>query len=102
MGRDFGEPDRRFDRLDLTEERPEAAELVMPPMLEEPCGLRRHLPLAGRQAAPRVNLPAHFVDDGREVVRLLLRRKAPALVEVQFLLPASAPLFRLRDRRDEL
>ena len=39
---------------------------------------------------------------GREVVRLLLRRKASALVEVQLLLTAPAPLLRLRDRGDEL
>ena len=56
MRRDFGEPDRRFDRLDLTEERSDAAELVMSPVLKESCRLRRHLPLAGRQIAPRVDL----------------------------------------------
>ena len=35
-------------------------------------------------------------------VRLLLRREAFAFVEVQFLLTAPKPLFRLRDRCDEL
>ena len=102
MRRDFGKPDRRFDRLDLTEERPDAAEFVMPPVLQESCRLRRHLPLAGRQIAPRVDLRADFIDDRCEVVRLLLRRKAFAFVEVQLLLTAPAPLFRLRDRCDEL
>ena len=101
MRRDFGKPDRRFDRLDLTEERTDAAELVMSPVLEKSRRLRRHLPLAGRQVAPRVDLPAHLVDDRREVVGLLLRRKALALVEVQFLLTAPTPLLGLRNRRDE-
>ena len=63
MRRDFGEPDRRFDRLDLTEERPDAAELVVSPVLEESRRLRRHLPLAGRQVAPGVDLAADLVDD---------------------------------------
>src|SRR6266581_5474685 len=102
MRRDFGEPDRRFDRLDLTEEWSDAAELVMSPMVEEPCGLWRHLPLALGQIAPGVDLPANFIDDRGEVVRLLLGRKAFALVEVQLLLMTTASLFRLRDRRDEL
>ena len=70
--------------------------------VEKPCGLRRHLPLAGRQVAPRVDLRANFIDDRCEVVRLFLRRKAFAFVEVQLLLTAPAPLFRLRDRCDEL
>src|SRR6266545_4200278 len=102
MRRDFGEPDRRFDGLDLTEERSNAAELVIPPVVEESCRFRSYLPLACRQIAPRVDLPTNFIDDRREVVRLLLRRKALALVEVELLLTAPAPLFGLRDRRDEL
>ena len=53
LGRDLGEPDGRFHRLDLAEERADAAELVMPPVLEQPGGLRRDLPLTGiGQAAP--------------------------------------------------
>jgi hypothetical protein len=45
-----------------------------------------------------------LVDDRREVVLLLLRREALALVEdhLLLLLPAPFALLRLRDRRDEL
>ena len=46
LRRDLGQPDRRFDRLDLAEERADAAELVMPPVLEQARRLRRDLPLA--------------------------------------------------------
>ena len=102
MRRDFGEPDRRFNRLDLTEERPDAAELVMPPVVQESCGLRRHLPLASRQIAPGVDLRANFVDDRGEVVCLLLGRQAFAFIEVKLLLAAPAPLLRLGYGRDEL
>src|SRR6266849_5638509 len=102
MRRDFGEPDRRFDRLDLTEKRSDPAELVMPPVLEQSCRLGCDLPLAYRQIAPRVYLRANFIDDRCEVVRLLLRRKALAFVEVKFLLTAAAPLLRLGYGRYEL
>ena len=47
LRRDLGQPDRGLDRLDLAEERADAAELVVPPMLEEARRFRRHLPLAG-------------------------------------------------------
>ena len=63
MRRDLGQPDRGLDRFDLAEERADAAELVMPPVLEQSRRLRRHLPLAGRQVAPRVDLAADLVDD---------------------------------------
>ena len=51
--RDLGEPDRGLDRLDLAEERPDAAELVVPPVLEQARGLGRHLPLARRAGRAR-------------------------------------------------
>jgi hypothetical protein len=38
---DLGEPDRGLDRLDLAEKRAEVLELVVPPMLQQPSGLRR-------------------------------------------------------------
>src|SRR5437899_1791630 len=95
MRRDFGEPDRRFHCFDLAEERSHAAELVMSPVLEQSCRLGRDLPLACRQIAPCVDLRANLIDDRREVVRLLLRRKALALVKVKFLLTAPTALLRL-------
>ena len=53
-------------------------------------------------ATSDVDLRANFIDDRCQVVRLFLRRKAFAFVEVQLLLTAPAPLFRFRDRCDEL
>ena len=47
LRRDFVQPDRGLGGFDLAEEGAEALELVMAPMLEEPGGLRRHLPLRG-------------------------------------------------------
>ena len=54
LGRDFGQPDGRLGRLDLAEERADAAELVMPPVLEQARRLGRDLPLALGQFAPLV------------------------------------------------
>ena len=104
LRRDLGQPDRRFHRFDLAEERADAAELVMPPMLEQPGRLRRDLPLAGiGQGAPRVHVAAHLVDDRGRVVLLLLGREPLAFVEDDFLLRGDLlALLRLRDRRDEL
>ena len=82
LRRDLGQPDGRLDRLDLAEERADAAELVMPPVLEQARRLRRDLPLVGiRQCPPLVHVLAHLVDDRGGVVLLLLRREALALVE---------------------
>jgi len=53
IGGHLGEPDRRLDRLDLTEERLKFLESMMAPVVEQPGGLRRHVPLFGvRQVAP--------------------------------------------------
>ena len=82
LRRDLGQPDRRLDRLDLAEERPHAAELVVPPVLQQPGCLRGDLPLAGvRQLPPCVHVAADLVDDRGRIVLLLLGREALALVE---------------------
>ena len=102
LRRDLGQPDRGFDRLDLAEERADAAELVMPPVLQEPRRFRRDLPLIGiGQRPPRVDVAADFVDDRSRVVLLLLRRKPLAFVEHESRLRGGFALLRLRDRRDE-
>ena len=90
LRRDLGQPDRRFDRLDLTEERPDAAELVMPPVLEQPRGLRRHLPLARFGSLRHVSTCARtsLMIEVRSYC-LLLRRQAFAFVEDQLLLTAA-------------
>ena len=73
--RDFGQPDRRLDRLDLTEEWADVLELVMPPMLEQPGGLGGYLPLIGvGQVAPVFDIAPDFVDDRGGVVFLLFGR----------------------------
>ena len=70
---DLGEPDRGFHRLHLAEERPDTAELVMAPMLQQAGRLRRDLPLIGiRQGTPGIYMTAHFIDDRRGVVLLFL------------------------------
>lgn len=95
MRRDFCDPDRCLDSLHLAEEGSHAAKLVMSPVLEQACGLWRHLPLAGRQSTPGVDLVADLVDDRGQVVSLTLRRQSLAFVEHQLLLAAPAPLLRL-------
>ena len=102
LRRDLGQPDGGLDRLDLAEERTDAAELVMPPVLEEARRLRRHLPLVRiGQGTPRVHVAADLVDDRGRVVLLLLGRKPLAFVEYESLLCRGLALLRLRDRRDE-
>ena len=104
LRRDLGQPDRRLHRFDLAEERADAAELVMPPVLEQAGRFRRDLPLAGiGQGAPVVHMAAHLVDDRGGIVLLLGCRKPLALVENNLLLLSWAlSLLRLGDRRDEL
>ena len=58
MRRDLSQPDGRLDRLDLAEERANVAELVMPPVLQEPRGLRRDL-RRRRQTSPLVDVLAN-------------------------------------------
>ena len=71
LRRHLGEPDGGLDRLDLAEEGPDAAETVMPPVLQQAGGFRGHAPLVGvGEAAPGIDLPAYLVDDDRKVVLL--------------------------------
>ena len=44
MRRDFGKPDGSLNRFDLTEERADSCEVMMPPMLKQAGGFRRNLP----------------------------------------------------------
>jgi hypothetical protein len=82
---DLGEPDRGLDRIDLAEERPQVLELMMPPMLQEARGRRRHLPLVRvRQVAPVFDIAPDLVDDRGRVVFLLRCREAMAAVEYEF------------------
>jgi hypothetical protein len=103
LRRDLGQPDRCLDGFDLAEEGPEAAERVMAPVLQQPGGLRRHVPLARvGQLAPDIHALPQLIDDRRRVVLLLLGREPFALVEDNVALGRGPlPLFRLGDRRDE-
>ena len=69
--RDFGQPDRRFCRLDLTEEWPDIIKFMMPPMLEKTRRFRSHLPLVRiRQRTPGIDVIAYLVDDRGRIVLL--------------------------------
>jgi hypothetical protein len=52
LRRDLGEPDGGLGGIHLTEERADAAELVVPPVIEKTGGLRRDLPLTGIGKSP--------------------------------------------------
>ncbi len=63
LGGDFGQPDGRFDRFDLAEERSHALKLVMAPVLQQACRFRGYLPLLRiGQRAPRVDVATQLVD----------------------------------------
>ena len=103
LGCDLGEPDRGFDGLDLAVERADVVKAVVAPVLQQPRGLGRDLPLiGGRQVSPRLHVGADFIDDGRRVVFLLFCRKTIAGSKHKFrLVPGlSAPL-RFWNRRDQ-
>ena len=104
LRRDFGEPDGGFSSLDLAEEGPHTAELVVAPVLQQTCRLGRDLPLAGvGQAAPCVNRLADLVDDGGGGVLLGLSREVQPLVKHYFaLLGIPLALFGLWDGGNEL
>jgi len=74
LGGNLGQPDRGFDCFHLTEERADAAELVMAPVLQQAGRFRRDLPLVGvGQGTPEIHMAAHLINDRRGVVLLLLR-----------------------------
>ena len=72
-GSNFGEPDESFHSLDLAEERAKIAEVVLPPMQEQPGRLRRDAPVVGAgDVPPLVNTPPDLVHGGGNIVLLLL------------------------------
>jgi hypothetical protein len=84
---DLGEPNGGFNRFHLAEEGPDVAELVMPPMLEQPGSFGRDVPVIWiRQGAPLIDLLPNGVDNGCMVVLLCLCRKPLALTEHDLLL----------------
>ena len=73
---DFGKPDSGFRGFHLKEERADATELVVTPVLEQARRFRRHLPLAGTgQCPPLIHALPNLVDNRRGIVLLGLGRK---------------------------
>ena len=102
---DLGQPDRGFHRLHLAEERADAAELVMSPVLEQTRRLRRDLPLIG------IGQGRHWSTCWRTSLMIEVGSYCCSFVESP--LPfveddlllvggGTLALLRLRDRRDEL
>jgi hypothetical protein len=61
---DFGQPNRRLHSFNLAEERSEAAEFVVAPVLKESFRLGRHQPVIGvREFPPLIHLIAKIVDN---------------------------------------
>ena len=104
-GADLGQPDRGFHRLDLAEKRTDAAELVMPPVLQQARGFWCDAPVVGAlDAAPLVHLLADGVDHGRGFfVFLGLGGKSGIVVEQKRgLCRLALALLGLGDGGDEL
>jgi len=95
---------QRVPGFDLTEERPDAVEPVMPPVLQQAGGFGRDLPAIWiGDPSPLIYLMTQFIDDGGGVVLLLLGGKPLAFVEDQLLLLGrSLTFFGLWNRGDEL
>ncbi|WP_206214320.1 hypothetical protein [Desulfovibrio sp. ZJ369] len=71
-GSDLRQPDGSFHRFQLAEERPDAAELVMPPVLQQAGCFRRDLPAFGiREIAPCRDDAAQFVDARGQLIFLI-------------------------------
>ena len=71
-------------RLDLTEERADVAELVVPPVVEQPRGLRRDPPLGAGQRAPFADAVAHALDHPHQLILLSVFVGGPvSIIETQ-------------------
>ena len=102
VGRDLGQPDGGFHRLDLAEKGADGLKGVVSPVLEQPGGFRGNLPGGGvRPAAPGIDLAAQVVDDRDGIV--LLTALGEGVVHKELLLHALAlVLLRLGDGDHEL
>jgi hypothetical protein len=102
LGSDLRQPDDRLHGLDLAEEGADVLEVVMPPVLEQAGGRRRHAPLALGQLPPALDALADVVDDGLGVVLLRLGGAGLALVEDDLLLGLGLALLGFGNRGEEL
>ena len=100
-GGNLGQPDHGLHRFDLTEERADVAELVVPPVFQEPRGLRGDPPLGAGQLAPLVHAVAHALYHPHQLILLSVFVGRPAgIIETQFGL-VQALLAGGGDRGDE-
>ena len=100
-GGNLGQPDHGLYRFDLTEERADVAELVVPPVVEQPRGLRRDPPLGARQPAPCADAVAHALDHPHQLILLSVFVGGPvSIIKTQLDLP-RALLAGGGDRGDE-
>ena len=91
-GCNLGKPDESFHSLNLAEEGAIVAEVVLPPVQEQPGGLRCNPPVVGAgNGPPLVNMPANLVHGGSDVVLLLLGGQAQSFVDDKLLLSAPGP-----------
>jgi len=97
-GSDLGQPDHRFDGLELAEKRPAVSKIMLAPMLQQPRRFPGHLPIAAGQFAPSGDLGAHLVDDRQRVVELAVTSEAAFDFGGQLELPRPAALARLGNR----
>ena len=78
-------------RLDLTEERADVAELVVSPVVEQPCGLGRDPPPGARQPARSADAVAHALDHPHQLILLSVFVGRPvSIIETQLDLPRCA------------
>ena len=102
MWRDLGQPNSRFDRLNLTKERTDAAKFVVPPMLKQARCFWRYTPvIRDWQTPPLVNLVANCIDNGRMVILLAWPLKAPSPHQTPVQSDFASALLRLWDWGDE-
>ena len=100
-GGNLGQPDHRLYRFDLTEERTDVAELVVPPVVQQPRGLGGDPPLGAGQPAPLVYAVAHALDHPHQLILLPVVVRRPAgIIETQLGL-VQALLAGGGDRGDE-
>lgn len=100
---DFSEPNRGFNRFDLTEKGTNADKAMIAPMFQEAGCFGADLPLGFWQGAPLGDVAADFVDNRRGIILLFLGGKASPLIEYYFLLSRRVlVLLRLGDWREKV
>jgi hypothetical protein len=101
LGSNFGQPDGGFHRFDLTEERPQTAEFMVPTMFQQLRRRRSDLPqVRVRLGTPHLDMTANLVDPILGVFLFGLRALF-LRIQLETLLKFCC-LFQLGNRRDEV